>query len=67
MMISKGNMPNVGEQIISGRHLRDKSFDGSLRKTESFLDSKSLHGYKGFSSKKFDTKSKLAKSSSKAD
>lgn len=27
LLNSKGNIPHVGEQIVSGRHLRDKSFD----------------------------------------
>ena len=62
-----GGITQVGEQIVSGRHIRDKSHDQALRRTESFADAKSMSGYRGYSSKKFDTKSKFGKSSQKGD
>ena len=48
-LTNPGIVPKAGEQIVSGRHLRDKSFDQGLRKTDSFADAKSLHGYRGYS------------------
>ena len=62
-----GNLPQVGEQIVGGKHVRDKSHDQSLRKTESFSDAKSMSGYRGYSQKKFDTKSKFGRASQKGD
>lgn len=62
-----GIVPQVGEQIVSGRHVRDLSHDQALRKAESFADAKSMSGYRGYSSKKFDTKSNFGKSSKKGD
>lgn len=55
-------MPKVGEQIMSGNNYRDKSMDQIMSRTGGFNETKSLHSYRGYQSKKYDTKSRGGKS-----
>ena len=59
-----GIVPKVGEQIVSGSHIRDSSVDQAIMsRTGGFGEKKSLHGYRGYGSKKYaaDTNSKFGK------
>lgn len=62
-----GIVPKVGEQIVSGRHIRDKSMDQAFNRTGGFSETKSLHGYRGYKSKNYDSKSRVGKSESRGE